>query len=107
MQPFSCHRASGSGSLTDVVIMKEKELVSSQYDEDVVKKSLSQDLLNDVLADEKYYARIINDLADVIQAVASPREVLNIPENRLHMLETLSEVREHIQDIRKFILECQ
>lgn len=59
--------------------------------------------LSDLIASVGYYERIVSELGDALQTIASPGEELNNMEIRLKVLGTIAEVRSDMQHILKVL----
>ncbi len=59
--------------------------------------------LSDLIASVGYYERIVSELGDALEAIASPGEELNIVENRMKVLATIAEVRSNMKTILEFL----
>ena len=55
--------------------------------------------LSELIAGVGYYERIVSELGDALQAIASPGEELNNMEIRMKILGTIAEVRSNMQHI--------
>lgn len=59
--------------------------------------------LDSLIGSEGYYERIVSELGDALQAIASPGEELNCLDVRMRVLGTIAEVRSDMQYILKVL----
>lgn len=60
-------------------------------------------LVDGVIGSENYYLRMIDELGDALQAIASPHEELNNYDIRVKVLGTIAEIRSDMRHILNVI----
>lgn len=73
----------------------------------VIDPEVAVKVVENLVASENLYNRLILELGDVLQHIASAGEDLNVPKIRLSVLEIVAEARRESSDMLKLILSLK
>ena len=73
----------------------------------VINPEVAIKVVENLMTNENFYNRMIMELGDALQHIASQGEDLNVPEIRLSVLKSVAEARQESADMFRLILSLK